>query len=59
MAGRWLKDALGRHLDRSWEALRGYEGFQEVPRVLFQEALGPQNKRLKSLDNRYKLIEEG
>ena len=28
MAGRWLREALGRHFDGSWEASREYEGVQ-------------------------------
>ena len=28
MAGRWLREALGRHVDGSWDASKGYGGVQ-------------------------------
>jgi len=44
MAGRWLKDALGRHLDRSWEASRGYESFPGVSRELEGRPWAPRTR---------------
>ena len=36
MAGRWLKEALGRHFDGSWEASKGY-GCERLQMKIGQE----------------------
>ena len=56
---RWLEDGWKTLLEGIWIALGRLPGATSRSKGTWRGALGPQNKRLKSLDNRYKLIEEG